>query len=273
MADLARLSLNTVTVREQWDLPQAIEGCVRHAIPAIAPWRDKLAAYGLGNAVRHIRDAGLAVSSLCRGGMFTAADAAGRMAAIDDNRRAIDEAAALGAQSLIMVVGGLPPGSKDLPGARAQVRDGLAAVLPHARAAGVGLALEPLHPMACADRAVLSTAAQALTLAEALGDGVGVALDCYHVWWDPALAGSIAACAGRILGFHVSDWRLETRDTVFDRGMMGDGVIDLCGIRGMVEAAGYHGLIEVEIMSRLDWWQRDPDAVLRMVQERFASAV
>ncbi len=273
MADLARLSLNTVTVREQWDLPQAIEGCARHGIPALAPWRDKLAAYGLANAVRHIKDAGLAVSSLCRGGLFTAPDAAGRQAAIDDNRRAIDAAAALGAQSLIMVVGGLPPGSKDLPGARAQVFDGLAAILPHARTAAVGLALEPLHPMTCADRAVLSTTAQALALADALGPGVGVAVDCYHTWWDPALARSIAACAGRILGFHVSDWRRETRDTVFDRGMMGDGVIDLRAIRGTVETAGYHGLIEVEIMSRLDWWQRDPDEVLRIVRERFASSV
>ncbi len=273
MADLARLSLNIVTVREQWNLPQAIEGCVRHGIAALAPWRDRLADYGLANAVRHIRDAGLAVSSLCRGGMFTAADATGRRAAIDDNRRAIDEAAALGAQSLILVVGGLPAGSKDLPGARGQVFDGLAAILPHARAAGVGLALEPLHPMTCADRAVLSTLAQAVALAEALGAGVGVAVDCYHTWWDPALAGSIAACEGRILGFHVSDWRRETRDTVFDRGMMGDGVIDLRAIRAMVEAAGYRGLIEVEIMSQLDWWRRDPDDVLRIAQARFAAVV
>jgi sugar phosphate isomerase/epimerase len=273
MADLARLSLNTITVRDQYDLPQAIEACARHGIGALAPWRDKLAAYGLGNAVRHIRDAGLRVSSLCRGGMLTAVDATGRQAAIEDNRRAIDEAAALDADSLIMVVGGLPPGSKDLAGARQMVRDGLAAVLPHARACGVPLALEPLHPMTCADRAVLSTIAQTLALADELGDGTGVAIDCYHTWWDPALAQGIAAAEGRILGFHVSDWLLHTRDTVLDRGMMGDGVIDLPAIRAMVEAAGYNGLIEVEIMSSLDWWRCDPDELLRTVKQRFAAAV
>ena len=200
----------------------------------------------------------------------------GTQAAIDDNRRAIDEAAALGAQSLIMVVGGLPPGSKDLParGLRCATDWPRCCRMPGPPA--LRLALEPLHPMTCADRAVLSTrSAQALTLAEALGDGVGcgAGLSITLVGPGARAAASPRRRDGRILGFHVCDWRLQTRDTVFDRGMMGDGVIDLRGIRGMVEAAGYHGLIEVEIMSRLDWWQRDPDAVLRMVQERFASAV
>jgi len=267
MADPARLSFNTITVRDQWSLEQCIEGCARHGIRGISPWRDKLAQYGVERAARHIRDAGLHVSGLCRGGMFTQPNA------IEDNKRAIDEAAALGADCLVMVVGGLVPGSKDLARARGMVADGMAAILPHARAAGVGLALEPLNPMTCADRSVLSTTAQALDLADALGDGVGVALDVYHIWWDPEIARSIARAGERILGFHVCDWLVPTRDTVFDRGMMGDGAVDIPGLRALVEAAGYGGMIEVEIMSQLDWWRRDPDEVLRVMIERFRDAV
>jgi sugar phosphate isomerase/epimerase len=270
MADAARLSLNTITVRDQWSLPQCIEGCARHGIPAIGPWRNVIADYGLANAARHIRDAGLRVSGVCRGGLFTGAD---RVAAIADNLRAIDEAAALDADCLVFVVGGLPEGSRDLPAARRIVADALAEILPHARACGVKLALEPLHPMTCADRSVLSTTAQALDLALALGDGVGLALDVYHIWWDPVLADGIARAAGRIFAFHVCDWRVPTRDLVFDRAMMGDGVIDIPAIRAMVEDAGYTGPIEVEIMSAADWWTRDADAVLDIVAERFAACV
>ena len=264
MADLARLSLNTITVREQWSLRQCIEGCARHGIRAIGPWRDKLAEMGVAAAARQIRDAGLRVSGLCRGGMFQLPDA------IEDNKRAIDEAAALGAACLVMVCGGLPPGSKDLAGARRRVEDGLAEILPHARAAGVTLALEPLHPMTCADRSVLSTAAQALAMAQRLGDGVGLALDAYHIWWDPDVAESVAQARGRIAGFHVCDWLVPTRDLVLDRGMMGDGVIDVAGLHALVGAAGYAGMIEVEIMSARDWWQRDPDEVLRVMKARFS---
>ena len=268
MADLSRLSFNTVTLRDQWTLAQCIEGCARHGIPGISPWRDKLAEYGLERAARHIRDAGLRVSGLCRGGIFTADPAA----AGADNRQAVDEAAALGAESLVMVVGGLAPGSKDLIGARQIVADGVAALAPYARDAGVKIALEPLHPMTCADRSVLNTAAQALDLADAVGQGVGVALDVYHIWWDPAVAASIARAAGRIYGFHACDWLVPTQDLVFDRGMMGDGMIDIPSLRAMVEAAGYHGMIEVEILSRR-WWQRDPDQVLATIKERFLAHV
>jgi len=264
MADLSRLSLNTITVREQWSLAQCIEGCARHGIPAIGPWRDKLQEMGVAAAARQIRDAGLQVSGLCRGGMFHLPDA------IADNRRAIDEAAAIGAPCLVMVCGGLPPGSKDLAGARRRVEDGLAEILPQARAAGVTIALEPLHPMTCADRSVLSTTAQALEMAERLGEGVGLALDVYHIWWDPDLAPSVRRAAGRIAAFHVCDWLVPTQDLVLDRGMIGDGVIDVPGIRALMEGAGYAGLIEVEIMSAQDWWRRDPDEVLRVVKARFA---
>jgi len=264
------LSLNTVTVKEKWGLAECIEGCARHGIPGIAPWRDVLQAMGVEAAARRIREAGLAVSGLCRGGMFPAGDAAGRRAAIEDNRRAIAEAHMIGAQCLVMVCGGLPAGSKDLPGARAMVREGLEAVLPEARAAGVVLALEPLHPMTCADRSVLSTTAQALDLCDLLGEGVGVALDCYHIWWDPDVAPQVARAGSRIAAFHVCDWLVPTTDLVFDRGMPGDGVIDIPALRGMVEAAGYCGFVECELLSRR-WWAEDPDHVLRVMTERHAS--
>jgi sugar phosphate isomerase/epimerase len=268
MAELSRLSLNTATLRDQWSLAQCIEGCARHGIPGISPWRDKLAEYGVERAAKHIRDAGLRVSGLCRGGFFTEDLAAG----IEDTRRAIDEAHAIGADCLVMLAGGLPPGSRDLNAARFTVMEGLAAVQPHAQQAGVKLALEPLHPMTCADRSVLTTLGQALDWADVLGGDVGVALDVYHVWWDPNLADLIARAGARIHGFHVCDFLNPTRDTVFDRGMMGDGAIDIPGIRAMVETQGYDGMIEVEILSR-DWWARDPDDVLQVMKERFASAV
>jgi sugar phosphate isomerase/epimerase len=276
--DLRWLSLNWATVREQWDLRQAIAGCARHGVPGIAPWREPLQAMGVAEAARLIRNHGLAVSGLCRAGMFPAADAAGRQAAIDDVRRAIDEAAAIEARCLIVVAGGMPEGSKDLALARRQARDGIAAVLPHARAAGVPLAIEPLHPMYAADRCCVSTLNQANDLCDELDPsgegGIAVAIDVYHVFWDPDLEREIAraGAASRILAFHVCDWLVPTRDLLLDRGMMGDGVIDIRKIRGLVEDAGYAGPIEVEIFSR-DWWRRDPDEALAIIAERYRTAV
>ncbi len=273
--DTALLSLNTATVRAQWTLEQCIDGCARHGIGGIAPWRDKLDECGADRAARLIREAGLRVSGLCRGGMFPAATRAGRQAALDDNRRAVDDAATIGAECLILVVGGLPEGSKDIAGARMQVRDGIAALLDHSRAGGVPLAIEPLHPMYAADRACVNTLKQANDLCDALGDGVGVAVDVYHVWWDPGLEAEIAraGAAGRILGFHVCDWLVPTTDLLLDRGMMGDGVIDIPKIRGWVEAAGYDGASEVEIFSQNDWWRRDADEVLATCIERHRTVV
>jgi sugar phosphate isomerase/epimerase len=259
------LSLNTITVKGL-TLAQCIEACARHGIPGISPWRDVLQAMGVDAAAKHIRDAGLKVTGLCRGGMFTVGD---RAAAIDDNRRAIAEAHAIGADCLVMVCGGLPVGSKDLPGARAIVRDGLHAILPEARAAGVTIALEPLHPMTCADRSVLSTLGQALDLCDEVGEGTGVAVDVYHVWWDPDLARQMARAKGRIAGFHVCDWKVPTTDLVFDRGLPGEGVIDIPAIRAMAQAAGWTGGVEVEILSN-HWWAQDPEAVLREVKTRHA---
>jgi len=256
-----------------------IDGCVRHGIPGIAPWREPVHALGLDEAGRRIRDAGLRVSGYCRAGLFPAADEAGRWAAVDDTRRAIDEAAALGAECLVILGGGMPPGSKDLTLARDQARDGLAAVLPYARERAVPLAIEPLHPMYAADRCCVSTLKQANDLCDELDPsgegGLGVAIDVYHVFWDPGLEREVAraGAAGRILAFHVCDWLVPTRDMLLDRGMMGEGVIDIRRIRGLVEAAGYDGLIEVEIFSKLDWWRRDPDEVIRVIAERYRSVV
>jgi sugar phosphate isomerase/epimerase len=267
----AGLSINLATVRQQWDLVEAVEACARHGIAAVDPWRDQVAAVGIDTAVRAIKDNGMRVSGYCRGGMFPAADTAGRQAAIDDNKRAIDEAAALGAECLVLVVGGLPPGSRDIGAARQMVAEGLATLLPYARASKVPLAIEPLHPMYAGDRACVNTLAQALDLAEQLDDDVGVAIDTYHVWWDPALEAQIARAgrANRILGYHICDWLIPTKDLLLDRGMMGDGVIDFLRIRGWIEKAGYKGLTEVEIFSAADWWTRPGDEVLRTVIERY----
>jgi sugar phosphate isomerase/epimerase len=259
-----KLSLNTATVRKQWSLAQIIDGCARHGIEGISPWRDQIAAMGLRNAVSSIKQNGLAVTGVCRGGFFTAKDWK------EDNRRAIEEAHTLGAQCLVLVVGGLPAGSKDLRGARRQVRDGLAEILPEARKARVPLAIEPLHPMQAAERACINTLEQALDICDELGDGIGVAVDVYHVWWDPKLQSQIKRGGKRLLAYHICDWLVPTRDLLNDRGMMGDGVIDLPLIRSWVEAAGYAGFQEVEIFSERDWWQRDPDEVLRTCKERLA---
>jgi sugar phosphate isomerase/epimerase len=271
--DPARLSLNTITTKA-WTLAQAIDGCARHGIRGITVWRDRLQEMGVPAAARALEANGLTVTGLCRGGMFPAADAAGRKAAIDDNLRAIDEAQAIGAQCLILVVGGLPAGSKDIADAREQVKDGIAAMLPHARRAGVPLAIEPLHPMQAADRACINTLGQALDLCDLLdpqhSGALGVAVDVYHVWWDPQLEAQIArAGKSRLLAHHICDWLVPTTDVAFDRGMMGDGVIDLPRIRALVEGAGYTGFSEVEIFSARDWWKRDPDAVLGIMKERY----
>ena len=236
MSDLtkARLSLNTATVN-QWSLKECIEGCVRHGIPALDPWRNKLQELGVDTAAKMIKDNGLKVSALCRGGMFTVSDEKGRQAALDDNRRALDEALAIGAQCIVLVVGGLPEGSNDLNDAHAQVRDGIGAFLEYAREGNMPLAIEPLHPMFAADRACVNTLSHANDLCDELGDGLGVAVDAYHVWWDPELATQIARAKVRILGFHVCDWLVPTTDLLLDRGMMGDGIIDLPAMRKMVE--------------------------------------
>ena len=278
------LSINTATVRKQWPLDRIVDECARRGITAISPWRDQVAAVGLVRLARQLRAAGIGLSGYCRGGFFPAPDAAGLRAALDDNRRAIDEAQALGAPCLVLVVGALPgalqgqPAYKDIARARDEVRDGIAASLEYARQAGMPLAIEPLHPMQAADRACINTLEQALDLCDALdpqrSGALGVALDVYHVWWDPKLEQQIArAGRERLLAYHVCDWLTPTRDLLNDRGMMGDGVIELRKIRGWVEQAGYTGFSEVEIFSELDWWQRPGEEVLDRCIERHRAVV
>jgi sugar phosphate isomerase/epimerase len=265
------LSINAATLRGQWRLGEIIAACERHAIRGIAPWRDQLAELGVRETTRRIRDAGMVVTGVCRGGFFTSKGRTGLAAAMDDNRRAIDEAAELHARCLVLVVGGLPDHSRDLAGARALIAEALALLLPYARAAGVALAIEPLHPMYAADRGAINTLAQANAVCDRLGPGIGIAVDVYHVWWDPDLDGAIADTpADRLLAFHICDWLVPTRDLLEDRGMMGDGIIEIRRIRGLMEAAGYHGFHEVEIFSSKNWWRRDPDEVLRICKDRHA---
>ena len=259
--DATRLSLNTATVRRQWSLQQAIEACARHGFGGIAPWRDMLQSCGVREAAAMIGDHGLAVTGLCRGGLFTP-ERSMTQAVLDDNYRAVDEAVAIGAACLVMVVGGLAPGSRDLVAARSCVEEGLARVLDYARPLGMPIAIEPLHPMYAADRACINTLAQALDLCDRLGPGVGVAADCYHIWWDPLVAqGLERAGRERLLAFHICDWLVPTRDLLNDRGMMGDGVIDIAGLGQMACASGFEGLWEIELFSER-WWREDPDQLL-----------
>ncbi|KKB76114.1 endonuclease [Devosia limi DSM 17137] len=267
------ISLNLATTRQVWGFAEAVDGCLRAGITAISPWRDQIAAIGLNEAARIVKANNIQVTGVCRGGMFPAETAAGRQLQIDDNLRAIDEAAALNADCLVLVVGGLPGSSKDIVGTRQMVSDGIAAMLPHARASGVKIAIEPLHPMYAADRACVNTIDQALDICENLGETVGVAIDVYHVWWDPYLARAIARAGrmNRIFAHHICDWLVPTRDMLLDRGMMGDGVIDLKGIRRMIEDAGFHGPQEVEIFSQDNWWKRPGDEVLQVIKDRVAT--
>ncbi len=277
------LSINTATVRKQWRLDRIVDECARRGIRAISPWRDQVAAVGLDAIARRLRDAGIALSGYCRGGFYPAADAAGLAAALEDNRRAVDEACTLGAPCLVLVVGSLPgalegrPAYHDIGRARAEVRDGIAATLEFARKASMPLAIEPLHPMQAAERACVNTLEQALDLCDALdparSGALGVAVDLYHVWWDPKLAAQIArAGRERLLAFHVCDWLVPTRDLLNDRGMMGDGVIELRRVRGWMEDAGYAGHAEVEIFSD-HWWSRPGEEVLDTCIARHRSVV
>ncbi|HVV93547.1 MAG TPA: sugar phosphate isomerase/epimerase family protein [Hyphomicrobiales bacterium] len=276
------LSLNTATVRAQGDLLAIVEAAARHGIRAISPWRDQVAAVGLDRAARAVRDAGLDLSGYCRGGMFTGAPDR-RQEIIDDNRRAIEEAATLGAPCLVLVVGGLPqfsrpgsPPSRDIVAARRQVVDMLGAVMEHAAAAGMPLALEPLHPAYAADRACVNTLGQALDICDVIDPAasgrLGVAVDTYHVWWDPALERSILRAGRRILAFHVCDWLVPTTHLLEDRGMMGDGIIDIRRIRGLVEHEGFAGYCEAEILSRR-WWAEPMGTVIRTCIERYRTVV
>jgi sugar phosphate isomerase/epimerase len=270
---LDRLSLNQATVRHL-PLAEAAALCVRHDIPAIGLWRDRVAEAGLAQAAAIVRRAGLRVSSLCRGGFFTHADAGARQAALADNRAALAEAAGLGTGTLVLVCGGLPPGQRDLGLARRMVRDAISELVPQAQRLGVRLGIEALHPMFCADRCVISSLGEALDLAEEFpADAVGVVIDTYHLWWDARLPQLIARAGARIVSYQVGDWILPLpQDTLLGRGHLGDGSIDFRPISAAVAAAGYTGDVEVEIFNA-GIWAAPADQTAATVRERFAAVL
>ena len=270
---LARLSLNQRTT-QSWSLPQAVQGCVDAGLPAIGVWREQLAEVGLEEGCRLVRDAGLRVSSLCRGGFFTTADADEARAAETRNREALEEAAALGAVTLVLVPGGLPAGDRDLEGARSRVAAAVERLVPHARALGVTLGIEPMNPIYAADRGVVSTLASALDLAERFDAAdVGVVVDTFHLWWEPGIAEQLQRARGRIVSYQVCDWITPLpADTLLARGMMGDGHVDFAAFTRAVAAAGYDGDVEVEIFNA-ELWARPPREVVGLLVERYLDLV
>ncbi|WKX09317.2 sugar phosphate isomerase/epimerase [Streptomyces sp. NL15-2K] len=259
---------------KQLSMPELVEACGELGVQNIGLWREPVQSYGLEATAKLVRDAGLTVTTLCRGGFFTAIDPAERAKALDDNRRAVDEAATLGTDVLVLVSGGLPAGSKDLHGARERIADALGELGPYAQEHGVKLAIEPLHPMYASDRCVVSTLTQALDLAERFpAQQVGVTVDTYHIWWDDNAPEQIAraGASGRIHTFQLADWTTPLPEGVLNgRGQIGDGAIDMREWQGYVEAAGYSGAIEVELFND-GLWARDGREVLAETAERFVT--
>jgi sugar phosphate isomerase/epimerase len=270
---LARLSLNQRTTAN-WSLHEAVDGAVAAGLPAIGLWREPVAEVGVDVARRRVDDAGLRVSSLCRGGFFTASDPAARTAAHADNLRALDEAAALGTTALVLVPGGLPPGDKDLTGARMRAAEAIAALVPAAVERGVMLGIEPMNPIYAADRGVISTLAQALDIADAFAPHeVGVVVDTFHLWWEPGVHAQIARAGERIVSYQVCDWITPLpADSLLARGMMGDGHIDFPAFTRAVAAAGYTGDVEVEIF-HADVWAAPGDEVVATMARRYVELV
>jgi len=268
LTDLSRLAIHTMTNRP-WTLAQCIDAYRRAGIGGISVWRNVLEGVSAEQAGGILRNAGLRVPALVRGGFFPASSNAARAEAIDENRRCLDEAAAIGAQMVVLVVGAVP--GMDLEEGRRQVAEGIAAVLPHAENCGIKLAIEPLHPMYAADRSCINRMAEARQVCQQLRHPLlGIAVDVYHTWWDPDLEQQIALAGreGTLFAFHVCDWRVPTRDLLNDRALMGEGCIDLRRIRGWMEDAGFSGAIEVEIFSN-DYWAMDQEAYLRRIVQAY----
>ncbi len=270
MSEFARLSLNQKTV-ERWNVRETLTGCARAKIPFVGLWREKVAEIGLRDTVRLLRELDLRVSSLCRGGWFPASNQSAFEANLDDNRRAIEEAAELGTNVLVLVCGAAP--DRDIKQARAMIAQAIADLVPFAAQHGVKLGIEPLHPMFAADRSAIVTLEQANDIAEQHPpEQVGVVIDAYHVWWDPKLEAQIARAAGRILGFHVDDWIVPIPDPLLGRGMMGDGAIELRNMRRAVDTAGYTGPIEVEIFNQ-SIWDTPGELVLEQIKQGYLEHV
>jgi len=268
LTDLSRLCLHTITTRP-WSIEQATEEYARAGVRGVTVWRQWLEGRDPARVGQNLRAAGLEVVSLCRGGFFPAVDAPGRQRAIDDNLQAIDEAAGLGAPLVVLVCGAVP--GQALEVSRDQIAEGILAVLPRAAAAGVRLAVEPLHPMYADSRSAINTLRQANEMCDRIGSPLlGVTVDVYHLWWDPELRQQIERCgrAGRLFSFHVCDWRTPTEDLLNDRGLMGEGCINVRQIRGWVEEAGFQGFVEVEIFSNR-YWAMDQNEFLEKIEKAF----
>ena len=277
---MSGFAINTATLGFQCPIEQSIDAIAGAGFGGIAPWRREIEGHDVKAISKRIRDAGLRVTGYCRSTYLPSLTREGLRENIGVNKRALDDAAILGAQSFVMVVGGLPTGSKDIAGARAQVAEGAAALLEYGKTVGVRIALEPLHPVYAADRSCLSLLSEALDMCQqiegpATAPSLGVCLDVYHVWWDPNLARDIARAGleKRIFGFHVCDWLVPTMDVLNDRGMMGDGVVDIPAIRAAVEKAGYDGLIEVEIFSAQNWWKKPVAEILEACNNHLTKSV
>lgn len=257
--DLSRLAIHTMT-HKPWSLAECIDAYRRRGIGALSVWRNVIEPIGINQAAKLVREAGVKVPALVRGGFFPGKTEQERRHALDINRTCIDEAAALGAEMVVLVVGAVP--GMPLEEARKQVQDGLAKLLPYAEANHVKLAIEPLHPMYAGDKSCINRMAEARQICEAIKHShLGIAVDVYHVWWDPDLQNEIRLAGEQktLFAFHVCDWRLDTRHLLTDRGLMGDGCIDIRTIRGWVEAAGFAGFNEVEVFSE-EYWAQDQAA-------------
>ena len=268
LTDLSRLCIHTITTKP-WDIETAARRFSQAGVGGITVWRDALEGRDIKRTGNMLRDCNLKIVSLCRGGFFPALESSGREAAIDENRRAIDEAASLGAPLVVLVCGAVA--GQSLNDSRKQIHDGIAAILPHAEAAGVRLAIEPLHPMYADSRSAINTLAQANDLAEDLNSPwVGVAVDVYHLWWDPSLEREIRRCGenGNLSAFHICDWKTPTTDLLNDRGLMGEGCINIRQIREWVEAAGFNGFNEVEIFSSR-YWAEDQSVFLDQIKQAY----
>jgi sugar phosphate isomerase/epimerase len=272
LTDLSRLCIHTITTKP-WGIEEAAENYSAYGVKGITVWRDALTGRNIKQTGEKLRRHGLSVVSLCRGGFFPGKESARRQAAIDDNRRAIEEAFELGTRLIVLVCGADP--AQSLEDSRKQIHDGIAAILPDAKAAGVKLAIEPLHPMYADTRSAINTLAQANDLAEKLNSPwAGVAVDVYHLWWDPRLEEEIKRSArnGALMAFHVCDWKSPTVDILNDRGLMGEGCIPLRKIRSWVEAAGFNGFIEVEIFSNY-YWKQDQSVFLKKIISAYKTYV
>jgi sugar phosphate isomerase/epimerase len=271
--EAGRLSLNQATVKHL-SVSDAADLCVRHEITGIGLWRDRVTECGVAESAAAVRRAGLHVSSLCRGGFFTHAEPEARALALADNREAITTAAELGADVLVLVSGGLVPGSRDIGLARRMIADAIGELVPAAEQAGVRLGIEALHPVFCSDRCVISTLGEAVDLAlDFPADVVGVVVDTYHVWWDARLPAEIARAAERIFSFQLADWILPLpSDVLLGRGHVGDGFVDFPAIAAAIETAGYSGYVEVEIFNQ-DIWDAPADITAATVRERFRSVL